>query len=71
MYLPALCQRVVAEMQNELVKRIRLLSDLLLLLLLHLGLRLLDKYNNMSAEQDHPDVKDGLTAISVQTRPAR
>ncbi|TNN87249.1 hypothetical protein EYF80_002451 [Liparis tanakae] len=30
-------------MQNELVKRVRLLSDLLLFLILHFGLRFLDK----------------------------
>ena len=42
-YSPALSQSVVAEMQNELVKRIWLLSDLLLFLFLHFGLRFLDK----------------------------
>lgn len=41
--LPAFCQSVVAEMQNELVKRVRLLSHLLLFLFLHFGLRFLEK----------------------------
>lgn len=41
--LPALSQSVVAEMQNELVKRVRLLSHLLLLLFLHCGLSFLEK----------------------------
>lgn len=42
-YLPALGQSVVAEVQNELVKRVWLFSDLLLFLLLHFELRFLDK----------------------------
>ena len=42
-YLPALGQSVVAEMQNELVKRVWLLSDLLFFLILHFGLCFLDK----------------------------
>jgi len=42
-YSPALSQSVVAEMQDELVKRVWLLSDLLLFLLLQFGLRFLDK----------------------------
>lgn len=44
-YSPALSQSVVAEMQNELVKRVWLLSDLLLFLFLHFGLRFLDKHH--------------------------
>lgn len=47
-FLPALSQSVVAEMQNELMKRVRLLSDLLLLLLLDFGLGLLRKRGNGS-----------------------
>lgn len=42
-YLPAFSQSVVAEMQNELVKRVRLLSLLLLFLFLHFVLCFLDK----------------------------
>lgn len=46
---PALSQSVVAEVENELVKRVRLLSDLLLLLFLHFGLRFLDKVIQVNA----------------------
>lgn len=47
-FLPAFSQSVVAEMQNELMKRVRLLSDLLLLFLLHFGLGFLWKHENGS-----------------------
>ncbi len=47
-YLPALSQSIVAEMQNELMKRIWLLSLLLLLLFLHFGRRFLDKTKKVS-----------------------
>lgn len=40
---PALSQSVVAEMQNELVQRVRLLPLLLLFLFLHFGLGFLRK----------------------------
>lgn len=56
--LPALGQSVVAEMQNELVKRVRLFPDLLLFLFLHFGLRFLDRKKNMQ-------VNTGAQALMV------
>lgn len=47
-FSPAFSQSVVAEMQNELMKRVRLLSDFLLLFLLHFGLGFLRKHGNGS-----------------------
>lgn len=47
-FLPAFSQSVVAEMQNELMKRVRLLSDFLLLFLLNFGLGFLWKHQNVS-----------------------
>lgn len=55
--LPAFGQSIVAEVQNELVKRVWLLSDLLLFLFLHFGLRFLDngieKLNQLHDLRNH------------------
>lgn len=54
-FSPAFSQSVVAEMQNELMKRVRLLSDFLLLLLLHFGLGFLWNHRNGSILEHRGD----------------